>query len=367
MNTVIKTVFLSAILTGSAGVYADAGSFSDDESERDTAGYEVYDLVLPDIEIRQNVSANLNVHVTANTGKSCREPDKKMAGTFVVIHGITHTAATWGPFTEALVQRAGRSNPVCNVLAIDLPGHGKSGLPSNMFYGDLSFEDYVESVKEALAKLKAIGYRSANLIGFSHAGYMLQLVQQSLLDEGSSLRQAYGIRNTIFFASSLPTPLAWSFADSGAGADFITQFYRFVPMLGTHVDIPNDVWPSLWFVNAAGNLVSGAPTPEQVAAKGYNTVESAAVVSQLLAVPPYVRPSVRAGVYSKHHGTRLTLVTYSNDIYISPEESKTLYLHLAEDNSYADYLLIEDDTAVHDFHMAQPAKLVKILRAKNRL
>jgi len=367
MNIAIKTFLLSTILTSSVAAYADDHPLSGDGPEHEAANYEVYDITLPDIAIRADVNADVNVHVTANTDESCRHSDTNMDGTFVVIHGITHTAATWGPFTEAVIKRSGKEKPVCNILAIDLPGHGKSGLPGNMLYGDLSFEDYVESVKGTLAKLTAIGYRVGNLIGFSHAGYMLQLVQQSLLDEGSSLRQAYGVRNTIFFASSLPTPLAWPFADSGAGADFITQFYRFDPVLGTNVDIPDDVWPSLWFVNAAGKLVSGAPTPELVTAKGYNAAESAVIVSQLLAVPPYVRPSVRAGVYAKRYGTELMLVTYSNDIYISPEESKTLYLHLTEDPSYAGYLLIEDETAVHDFHMAQPAKLVRILRRMDRL
>jgi pimeloyl-ACP methyl ester carboxylesterase len=74
----------------------------------------------------------------------------------VLVHGLAGTMGTWGPVLEGLSSR-------CTVVAVDLPGHGRSAPPA----GDYSLEVYAGCVSDLL---DALGHRAATVVGHSLGG-----------------------------------------------------------------------------------------------------------------------------------------------------------------------------------------------------
>jgi pimeloyl-ACP methyl ester carboxylesterase len=323
-------------------------------------------ILLQDVAITANAVADVNVTVTTNNTDECRRTNASMRRNIVTVHGITHTAATWGPLTEALMNDNPTGKPVCNVFSIDMPGHGKSGMPKNMLFGDMSFQDYANSIIHTVERLQGLGFRTPTMFGFSHGGFLMQVVQQTLVDQGSSLRDKLGVKNVVFFGSSLPQPLSWEFSQSGAGANLLAPFFKTTDELGLHMAISDENWRQFWFTNAKGEIVNGAPSVAQVGELGYNTLESGAILSELLTILPTVRPYVSEGIYTPAYGTRLTMLGYSNDLYISTDESIALYEYLTGDERRKRLVLVDNDQAVHNYHMAEPADTLVQLTGKAR-
>ncbi|MET0459787.1 MAG: alpha/beta fold hydrolase [Ilumatobacteraceae bacterium] len=74
----------------------------------------------------------------------------------VLIHGLAGTMHTWDLVVERLAS-------TCTVLAVDLPGHGRSAAPC----GDYSLGAYASCVRDLL---DALGHRGATVVGHSLGG-----------------------------------------------------------------------------------------------------------------------------------------------------------------------------------------------------
>jgi pimeloyl-ACP methyl ester carboxylesterase len=74
----------------------------------------------------------------------------------VLVHGLAGTMGTWDPVLEGLSSR-------CTVVAVDLPGHGRSAPPA----GDYSLETYAGCVRDLL---DALGHQAATVVGHSLGG-----------------------------------------------------------------------------------------------------------------------------------------------------------------------------------------------------
>ena len=74
----------------------------------------------------------------------------------VLVHGLAGTMDTWDRVVEDLSSR-------CTVVAMDLPGHGRSASPA----GDYSLEAYASCVSDLL---DALGHRTATVVGHSLGG-----------------------------------------------------------------------------------------------------------------------------------------------------------------------------------------------------
>jgi len=312
------------------------------------------DLYFAGVQLRPGVSVDLHARVFVDPAR----PSAVCPNVVVAVPGFAHTAATWGPYAQALF--AEPSRPACALIALDLPGHGGSGLPSGIAFGELTLDDYATALLAVLDGLKASGWAPATLIGHSQGGIVIQLAQQRLVAGGSSLRQAEGIQQVELLAPVPSAEVPWSFVDSGAAAGLLSQFLVLGdPVLGPHAFVPPEVWPALFFSNLSGQVASGAPTPAEVAANGYNAPAPLYASLQLVGAPPFARPSISAGVFGGQHGTRLSVVTFAQDQLIRPAEGRALLEHLTGGQNGNAFFVVAGAEAVHDLLVSNPAAILQ--------
>ena len=313
-------------------------------------------LTLPGVELQQGVTVELHVAVFSTQGvnpASCQGKD------VLALNGFAHTAATWEPFARALL--ASRPGSVCRVLALDLPGHGHSGLPTGLPFSFLTLDHFASALLGALAQLPQHGASVDALIAHSQGGIVVQMAQQRLVSAGSSLRAAHGIQQAVLLAPTPPQGLPWAFVENGTADALLGQFFVPVdPVLGSHFRIPDAVWPFVFFSDLQGQLVYGAPTGAQVAALGYNAPEPLLSALQLVGAAPFgQRPQVDAGVFAAKLGTRLTIVAFEQDGLVRPEEAAAITAHLTGHALGARFEVVRGPGAVHDLYVSDLAALLE--------
>ncbi|MCG8455779.1 MAG: alpha/beta fold hydrolase [Holophagales bacterium] len=305
-------------------------------------------VLFHDVELRPGVEADIHVTVIGDLDSDdCQ----------VTIHGGPYTAETWRPYAEALGTEA------C-VLAIDLPGHGQSSVPTGIVFGELLLDDYVTTVIAVLDALDThFDIEPTTLVGHSLGGTVVQMIQQRLVDDGSHLEERFDISEAILVASDYPQEVPWAFVDSGAAGPVIGAFIVQDPVLGSIMQISADVWPAFFFTNLAGEVVAGAPTPQEIVDLGYVAPgEPEGVIAQLLGLPPFAaRPSVDAAIFDDD--TRLRVVAYDNDGFILLDESQGLYTHLTGDESLDCFVPVLGPDKTHATQITNPQSLVQALAA----
>jgi pimeloyl-ACP methyl ester carboxylesterase len=311
-----------------------------------------YDVVVEGIELRPGVEVDIHVEVFVNEAVPCH------GRTLFAVHGFGHTAATWQPLVEALFADNPTGAVVCRVAAIDLPGRGGSTLPTNLTYGDLLLDDYVTAILGTLDGLRDQGVRPRIAVGHSQGGMLLQLAQQRLIDQGTDLLHRFLIHRAILLAPVPSAQIPWLFADSGVAGGILSLFLTVDPVLGAIIFVPDAAFPDLYFTDLAGVLASGAPTPAQVAALGYNAPEPLLSALNLVGAPPFSRPMVDAGIFGPGRGTRLFVAAYQEDRLIRPEESALLYELLTGDAHGRRFAAVAGPETVHDLHLSDPAGLL---------
>lgn len=314
------------------------------------------DLFLDDVQLRPGVTVDLHLEVFVD--EAWPSPVCPAENAVLAVPGFAHTAATWRPYADALFAE-GSGQPACALIALDPPGHGGSGLPDGLVFGELTLDDYATALLAALDALRASGGAPATLIGHSQGGIVIQMAQQRLVGAGSSLRRAAGVREIELLAPVPAAEVAWSFVDSGAAAQLLGQFLAFDPVLGVHASVPAEFWPALFFSNLSGQVASGAPTAAQVTANGYNAPAPLFASLQLVGAPPFARPSISAGIFGDVHGTRLRIVVFEQDQLIRPEEGQALLEHLAGGGSGQTFSVIGGAEAVHDLYLSNPGALLR--------
>jgi pimeloyl-ACP methyl ester carboxylesterase len=349
MKRVFTAVTIVLLVVGLAP-YAQAGH----ENHRS------YDITLAGVELRPGVAADLQVKVYVNTGHPCA------SNTILGIHGMAQTAATWEPFVNELFADNPAGRKVCRFVAINLPGHGGSGLPTGgPAFGDLAIQDYVAATLGAMDRLDDFGLRPHTLIGHSLGGLVVQMTQQALADRGTTLRRAYGVKNVVLLASALPGSLPWPSFDSNPLVGMLAGFGTWSPDLGVYLDIPYEPtsvpgfpepvlpWQMMLFMTRSYALVPGTPMPSDVAAKGYHAFVPGTVAWQM-----QHRPLVEAGIFGRDRGTSLSLVTYEQDPLLTLPEVQELYAYLTGDGGATGVAFVMGSYAVHNTHMSDPALLL---------
>jgi pimeloyl-ACP methyl ester carboxylesterase len=308
-----------------------------------------------------SIPVTLRTDVTTNVVVTIRENPRDLpciGRTLVTVPGMAHTAATWNPLIDQLFGSRG-NRLVCRVAAIDLPGHGKSGLPKGALYGSLTIDDYVTAVAGALDGLNARFIRPHAIIGHSMGGLIVEALQAKLLAEGSSLAKRYAICLATVMSPGASREQPWTFADSGIGAQAIMPFIVDDPTEGPVLHPDAASWDSFFFTNLAQQLSPYTPTPEVVMAKGYMSDESLSASAQLEGVPPWQRMSVGKAPFAIRHRTILLYINPSQDLISLRPEAQAAYVQLTADPSLRGFLAVDDDFAVHDMFIAQPALLLQ--------
>ncbi|HYR09538.1 MAG TPA: alpha/beta hydrolase [Longimicrobium sp.] len=313
------------------------------------------DVFLPDVALRPGVTVDLHLAVFVNEARqpaSCASENVVLA-----VPGFAHTAATWQPY--AFERFADPAQHACAVIVVDMPGHGLSGLPEGITFGELTLDDYATALLAVLGSFADSPAAPSILIGHSQGGIVIQMAQQRLVTSGSSLRLA-GIREVQLLAPAPPAGLPWSFVDSGAAGQLLGALLVLDdPVLGPHASVPPALWPALFFSNLSGQVAPGAPTPAQVAANGYNAPAPLYASLQLVGAPPFARPSISPGIFAGRYGTRLGVVVFDQDPLIRPEEGRALMQLLTDGQSARTFTVIPGEFAVHDLYLSDPAAILR--------
>lgn len=347
------------IATGLAAVVALVGVASPASASNQHVGS---DLLLEDVELRPGVQSDIHVRFFSKPHVKCNK------NTIVAIHGAAASATSWKPLAEALFDRFPHGQRACRIAAIELPGHGESPPPDGILYGDLTLEDYATAVRGTLHRLEQLDLRPRTLMGLSQGGVVLQLVQQQLLDQGSSLREEHGIKRAMLLASVGPQALPWSFSDSGVGPALISQLAFAHPTLGTIVDLPPALWVQTVFTNMNGVIAANAPTPAEVVSEGYISFESIAALGGLVGLSPFSRPDVDAEIFAHEHGTKLDVVAFEHDSLVRPDEKEALYEYLTGEEACDDHFaVVPGEDAVHGMVMSNPDGLIDVLDDQHML
>jgi hypothetical protein len=142
------------------------------------------------------------------------------------------------------------------------------------------------------------------------------------------------------------------------------------PVLGTYLALPPEVFIASAFTTTAGVQVDNAPSPEVVTARGYTGFEPFVTLAQLAGIPlptpggdvVLPRPPVSAGAFAKDKGTKLALLSFSEDTLVPASNLGGLYTYLTGDDTLRRYVPVVADDAVHSMYISRPAAIVKALR-----
>ena len=315
-----------------------------------------YDISIP-VAVRDNITTNVVITVRENPRNG------GCAGrTLLTVPGLAHTAATWNPLIDQLFGPNG-NHVLCRVASVDLPGHGKSGLPQGALYGSLTIDDYVTAVAGALDGLNARHIHPHAVIGHSMGGLIVEGLQAKLLSGHSSLVKRYGVYLAAVMSPGASREQPWTFADSGLGAQAIAPFIVQDPVEGPVIRPDAGTWAFFFFTNFAQQLSPGTPTLDEIVSRGYIADEALAAGVELEGVPPVPRLSVGTEPFAIRHGTRLLYINPSQDFINLRAEAQAGYLQLTGDQSMRGFIPVDDDFAVHDMFVAQPALLLQKIGA----
>jgi pimeloyl-ACP methyl ester carboxylesterase len=293
--------------------------------------------------------------------------------TLLAVHGLAHTGATFEPLANDLFKNAG-SDKMDRVLALNFPGRNGSGLPSNLQFGNLTVEDYTAVLLGVLDQLaKQVNIES--IVGHSMGGLIVQTAQNSLRSAGTSLQKEYGIKNVYLLAPSIPNPLPWLFADSGAASDILAILISPLDLsLGVYLQLLSSdrakqagllgIWLTFFFTNSLGKFVAGTPFTTALESN-YVSNEARIMTLQLSGSNGFVRPSVNPGIFNERVQKCFRIVTFSEDLAVPREnllqEYQVLDNFLTGNARSANVVLIDARDAVHDMLIANPTKVAKAI------
>ena len=305
-------------------------------------------LVLEDIAVRDGVTADVYARVYQHDRAQCS------SGALVVVHGATATAASMAPLAEAIAAQDPGGRPMCQIVTIDLPGHGESPAPSGALMGSLSVQDYSAILVGVLEALPDAGIRPVSVAGHSMGGLVVQLAQQRLLDDGSSLHDL-GVERAILLSPAIPEALPWGFRDAGTVEGLLAGLTVIDPGLGAIIQIPEPLVPSLFFGRPDGTVASSAPSGAETIALGWTGAESVAAMQSMVGMAPQDPPAIDAGIFAKANGTDLGLVAFEQDNLLPPAELGPLFTYLTgKATSDKAYVVIFGEDAVHGTPQLDP-------------
>jgi pimeloyl-ACP methyl ester carboxylesterase len=330
-----------------------------------------YTILIEDIEFQPGVTIDINVNVYVNENAH----NWANHGKIFAIEGMAHTANCLKPLAEELFTNPPQTE-INEFYAIDMPGRGGSGLPEgeDFLLDEMYIEDYLEVIQGAIAYLNnEMKVFPNTIMGHSLGGLEVILLQNKLIKEGTNLRQKYGIKNAVLLAPGIPAPLDWAYINGGGSAGLYQYIDYFTPEYGTVLNLPYYVWPFAFFTNTccyfAPDMVPGAPTPAEVLANGYNSIEPAPLLLQVSGaeIPPGLpypykpRKEAEPNIFRPQHGVQLTIVCDEFDKMMLPEEELALYEYLTGDKKHKRLFEVLGEETCHDTHISNPGSIVELL------
>ena len=332
-----------------------------------------YNIFIEDIEFTPGVTIDINVNVYVNENAH----NWANHGKIFAIEGMSHTANCMKPLAEELFQNPPKME-INEFYAIDMPGRGGSGLPEgdNFLLEDMYFEDYLAVIEGALDYLNnELNIYPRTIIGHSMGGLEVILLQNKLVNEGTSMKKKYKIKNALLLSPAIPAPVNWGFINGG-GSSALVPYVDYSPDYGIYLNLPFYVWPFVFFTNTCcysyPDMVPGAPTPGEVLANGYNSIEAGPILLQLsgmdpanLGLPPSSypykpRPEVDEGIFKPKNGVHLTIVSDEFDKMMDPDEELLLYEYLSGDQKHKRFLEVLGEETCHDTHISDPQAIVEL-------
>ena len=319
------------------------------------------ELTFP-VTVRGTGAATIAAHVFEN-------PAHRGGVNVLAVHCLAETGFIFAPLAQAIFADRSLGRTVGRIVAIDLPGHGDSSdptnLPAGVNFGDLTIEDETSVVIQSIDALRKLAVPPSAIVAHSMGGLEVQLAQQELLDEGSSLA-AHGV-----FSATLLAPVPVSDVPWVPPPSDLSPFVVADPVLGTYVLLPPAAFIGLAFSTTSGTVASDAPTPAQVQAAGYVGAEPLAGVLELIgaSVPTpdggsvtLQRPSAKAGSLGAQHGTLTTIVSFSEDTLVPAQYLGPLYEYLTGDKHDLLYRPVVAPDAVHEMLISNPGGLLDAIR-----
>lgn len=147
----------------------------------------------------------------------------------VLLHGFTSSARTWAPLRPALEKQ-------CKVIAVDLPGHGKSSSPPDAdryrlhrFADDLAHVLDVLSIDRTVLLGYSMGGRAALRFAISHSGRLSALI----LESASS-----GIRDESMRDDRVRSDVALAGRIERDGLEAFVDYWDSLPLWATQSSLP---------------------------------------------------------------------------------------------------------------------------------
>jgi pimeloyl-ACP methyl ester carboxylesterase len=275
--------------------------------------------------------------------------------TVLAVHGFAHNAFSYEPLATTMINGWGTRHVVDQVIAVSLPGHGASTIPmGDVQFGQLQVTDYVTTVRNVIDALNADDVYPSVIVGHSLGGLTVMMLQQQLLDEGTSLHDAFGIDTAILIAPVAPEPVESPPIDPSVAEPFIASSM----LRGTYVSAIPEFLVQFMFSDLTGQIVPSTPGLGELCS--LFSVESMSAFGDVVN-PPYVDP----GILADDHGTETALLGFSQDwLYPVPVTMETYAYLTGEDPEAPDstYTLVEDPDAVHDTYISQPQELMPGIR-----
>lgn len=288
--------------------------------------------------------------------------------TVLALHGLSESAAVYGPLAKRMIEDTTWQKRVRRVIALDMPGHGKSNFPDvagGPKFGELAIEDYVGIVIDAVKALRAKDMAPSVAIGHSMGGLELQAAQETLIASDSSL-SALGIVRVVLLSPVPPHAAQWMTPMTGDLSAFVVADSD----QGAYLQLPAALFVAQSFGKPDLSLAADAPTPDEAMDAGYPAREPMSVLLQLLEAPTMLpdgtmlmpkRPSAREGAFEPSHGTTLELAAFSQDALVPAGDLMKLYPYLIGGTGT---LLdtIEADNAVHNMFVSDPEHVLGALQ-----
>jgi pimeloyl-ACP methyl ester carboxylesterase len=282
----------------------------------------------------------------------------------VAVPGAACSASTLVGLGEAILASSGDDGgePACWFVAVDLPAHGESPPPVGALFGDLHFSDYPAALLGTLDRLEARGIDTTTLIGHSLGGAVVLLAQQRLVDAGSSLRAAYGVKHLVGLApGAWPQGIPCAICQNPQIGAALGQFAVDDPVLGPALELPVPVWLGFVFSELNGTLAPHAPSPAEVVSLGYDSPESMTVIGEDFGAPTPLGP----GIFGHGSGTKLDVISFQNDTLVPPPEGEALYQYLTGESPETGWTLVADGgDAVHGMPISDPAEMLAALEGR---
>jgi Alpha/beta hydrolase family len=304
------------------------------------------------VQIRPNVTATIEAQVLVN-------PNNPTGGRTVLFqHGLAHTGNTGKNLATKLFSTPATSAKISQIVLIDQPGHGNSTLPTGLLFGNLGQNDYANVLIESLDALQANGINVDALVGHSMGGLIINLAQNILVSQSTSLFTRFGITNAIFLSPSPNGNVPWISADLLVGTILAIPHIKTSTDKGTYVEVAALTWQLLFCTNLLGLPVPGTPTISTINSAPYIAIEPYVAAAELLGIPGHPRLPVTAGIFGSTYGTVTRLVTNSQDKFILPFESQANYRFLTGDTTDARFQTIPTLDSAHDMYLTNPQGLI---------